>query len=467
MLKNLLLILFLCFFCLGNSHSFAQNPKNDSTQIRKIYDEALLNPVGYAWLRHLCLNIGGRLSGSPQAAAAVEYTYQVLDTLGADQVFLQELKVPHWVRGPQEIGRIVNSNKLGTVEVNICALGQSIGTGPQGIVAPILEVGSFDEMNKLGADQIEGKIVFYNVPMDQTQINSFAAYSKAVRYRYGGASEAAKLGALGVVVRSVSTALDDYPHTGSMGYALNVPKIPAVAISTRDAELLSKLLQDQKNLTFYMETQCEMRDEKTSYNVVAEILGSEKPEEIIVVGGHLDSWDTGHGAHDDGAGIVQSMEVIRLFKTLGIQPKRTIRAVMFMNEENGLAGGKKYAELAKENQEIHLAAIESDNGGFSPIALGISNQFGAYEAVNQWAELFAPYNLKIRKGGGGADISPLVNQGTHAMSLVVDSQRYFDLHHASTDTFDKVNRRELQLGAAAMASLVYLIDLYGLPSSSR
>jgi Zn-dependent M28 family amino/carboxypeptidase len=256
--------------------------------------------------------------------------------------------------------------------------------------------------------------------------------------------------------------IDDHPHTGSLRYQLNVRKIPAVAISTRGAELLSSLLKDDNKLRFYFRTTCRNLKEKKSYNVIGEIKGSQYPEQIIVVGGHLDSWDTGDGAHDDGAGVVQSMDVLRLIKAAGIKPKRTIRAVMFMNEENGLRGGRKYAELADKNKEKHIAALESDAGGFSPRAIGVNNDFKKFDKVKKWAKLFAPYGVKINNGGGGADIGPLRTQGTTIMGLSPDGQRYFDYHHTAIDTFDKIHPRELQLGAAAMAAMVYLLSEYGL-----
>lgn len=450
------------FYLTTTSLVFAQNPQNDSLMIRKIYSEALKNPIGYQWLEYLSNRIGGRLSGSPEAAAAVEFTRQIMDTLALSRVFLQDVMVPHWIRGEKEIGRITNSQLLGSQDVPVCALGNSVGTGPAGISASVIEVKSFEELEKLGKKNIEGKIVFYNRPMDPTLVSTFAAYGGAVNQRFLGPSEAAKYGAIGVVVRSMSVNLDDQPHTGSLGYQLNIPQIPAVAISTRGAELLSRLLKNDPNLKFYFRTTCQMLPDVLSYNVVGEIKGTQYPDEIIVVSGHLDSWDNGDGAHDDGAGCVQSIDVLRLFKTLGIQPKRTIRAVMFMNEENGLRGGRKYAELAEDNKEKHIFAIESDAGGFTPQSLGIDDDYGKFVKVQKWQKLFEPYGIALVKGGGGADIGPLKSQNVTLAALIPDSQRYFDYHHTAIDTFDQVNPRELQLGAAAMAALVYLIAEYGL-----
>lgn len=440
----------------------AQNAK-DREQIRKIFDEALERGESYEMLRYLTKNIGGRLSGSPQAAAAVEWSRQQMLAYGFDTVYLQPVMVPHWVRGEKEIGRIVGSKKMGTVEVNVTALGNSVGTGPGGTVAQVIEVQDFQELSRLGKSKVEGKIVFFNRPMDPKLMDTFRAYGGASNQRGGGPAEAAKYGAIGVIVRSLSSFRDDVPHTGSTRYALNVPKIPAVAISTNDADMLSALLKDDQGLRFYFETHCQMLEDVLSYNVVGELRGSEKPDEIIAVGGHLDSWDLAEGAHDDGAGCVQSIEVLRLMKALGYRPKRTLRAVMFMNEENGLRGGQKYAELAEQNRENHIAAMESDRGGFLPIGFGITGTTAQQDKLLSWKPLFEPYGIyQFKRGGGGADISPLRTQDVPTIGYIPDSQRYFKYHHTGIDNFEAVNQRELELGAAAMASVIYLIDQYGL-----
>ncbi len=382
--------------------------------------------------------------------------------LGFDSVWLQPVMVPHWVRGEKEIGRII-SKRAGTVTVNVCALGGSIGTGSSGISANVIEVKSFDELKSLGAKGVQGKIVFFNRPMDPTKINTFGGYGGAVDQRANGASEAAKLGAIAVLVRSMGSNLEDYPHTGGMRYAPDVAKIPALAISTRHAELLSQHLKDEKDLTFYMENHSETLEDAPSFNVIGEIKGTEFPNEFIVVGGHLDSWDLAQGAHDDGAGCVQSIEVLRLFKQMGYKPKHTIRAVMFMNEENGLRGGMKYAEEAERKKEKHIAAIESDRGGFVPRGFTVPTEAKAKERVRSWKPLLEPYGLSdFSQEGGGADIGPLAPQGVALIGFLPDSQRYFNYHHTAEDTIDKVDKRELELGSASMAALVYLIDKYGL-----
>lgn len=449
------------FFSFFSATGFAQS--SDESTVKLIFDNALRNGKSYEMLHHLSTHVGSRLSGSPGAAAAVEWSRHVMEEYGFDSVWLQPVLVPHWIRGQQEIGRVTNSKKMGTVSMNICALGGSIGTGPDGIVSKIIEVKSFEELAQLGAKNVQGKIVFFNRPMDPTQINTFAAYSGAVNQRGGGASEAAKYGAVAVIVRSMSPNIEDYPHTGGMRYAPDVTKIPAVAISTKHADLLSKLVKEDKDLQFYLETHCATLEDAPSFNVVGEIKGSEIKGEIIVVGGHLDSWDLAQGAHDDGAGCVQSIEVLRLFKMIGYKPKRSIRAVMYMNEENGLRGGNKYAELAEKNKEKHIAAIESDRGGFTPRGFTISANDPARQKIQSWKPLLEPYGLSdFSQEGGGADIGPLGPQGTALIGFLPDSQRYFSYHHTPEDTIDKVDKRELELGSASMAALVYLIDRYGL-----
>ena len=437
--------------------------QTDESMIKKIFDEALSQGHSYAMLEQLTREAGPRLSGSPGAAAGVEWSRQVMQQYGFDSVWLQPVMVPHWVRGLKEVGRITNSKKLGAISVNICALGGSVGTGDDGLLAQVVEVKNFDELRQLGTKNIQGKIVFFNRPMDPTRINTFGAYGGAVDQRSSGASEAAKYGAVGVVVRSMGSNLEEYPHTGGMRYAPNIAQIPAVAIATRHADWLSQLLREDKGLQFYMETHCQTLPDAPSFNVVGEIKGSEFPEEIIVVGGHLDSWDLGEGAHDDGAGCVQSIEVLRLFKALGYKPKRTIRAVMFMNEENGLRGGLKYAELADKNKEKHLAAIESDRGGFTPRGFTIGADDKTRSKIQAWKPLLEPYGLSdFSQEGGGADIGPLAQQGVTLLGFLPDSQRYFDYHHTPEDTFDKVNKRELEMGAASMAAMAYLLDQHGL-----
>ena len=453
MKKIFLALAFIPFLVQGQNHE---------ENIRKIYDTELSAGHSYQNLRYLTKEIGNRLSGSPGAAAAVEWTRQLMESYGFDTVYLQPVMVPHWERGGKDVVKIVNSNKHGSLELNALALGNTQGTGPSGLVAQIVEVKSIQELQNLG-EKVKGKIVFFNGPMDPTKINAFAAYGGANAQRSSGAGEASKLGAVGSIVRSLSNRIDDIPHTGNQRYNPDFPKIPALAISTKDAELLSALLAEQADLRLYLESHGEMKPDKLSYNVIGEIRGSEKPEEIISVGGHLDSWDVGEGAHDDGAGCIQGIEVLRLYKALGWTPKRTIRAVMWMNEENGLRGGREYARVAKEKGEKHIAALESDSGGFLPIGFSSTGTDAQRAKLASWAELLRPYQLwSLDKPGGGADIGPLRDQGPILIGLKPDSQKYFIYHHTAADVFEVVDQRELELGAAGMAALVYLIDQNGI-----
>lgn len=462
-MKQTFLILSLICYSLSTT---AQS--SDELMIKSIFDKELSDGRSYSMLEYLSTKIGARLSGSQGAALAVEWTKNEMKSF-ADSVWLQPVMVPHWVRGKKEVARAMNLKnkytdaKKGVLQMNVCALGGSVGTGPNGVKGNVVEVKNFEELQQLGEEKVKGKIVFFNRPMDPTLIQTFGAYAGAVNQRAGGASEAAKYGAIGVVVRSMGSTLEDYPHTGGLRYAPLVAKIPAVAISTRHAELLSKLLKEEKDLQFYFESHCETLEDAPSHNVIGEIKGSEFPNEYIVVGGHLDSWDLAQGAHDDGAGCVQSMEVLRLFKAIGYKPKRTIRAVMFMNEENGLRGGMEYAKQAELKKEKHLAAMESDRGGFTPRGFTMTATDSVKAKVKSWKPLLESYGLTdFNQSGGGADIGPLATQGVSLFGYLPDSQRYFSYHHTPEDTFDKVNQRELELGAASMASLIYLIDKYGL-----
>lgn len=443
--------------------SFCVTSQSDEDVIKTIYSQSLTNGKSYDWLNYLSNQIGGRLSGSLNAEKAVAYTKEELDKLGLDKVWLQPVMVPKWVRGIKEYAFIETPNGQTTI-VNICALGGSVATPSLGLKANIIEVKNFEELEALGKEKIEGKIVFYNRPMQADLINTFEAYGGCVNQRYSGAMEASKYGAVGVIVRSMNLRLDDYPHTGSMGYEdlPNDKRIPSAAISTNDAELLSTMLQLDNSIKFYFKQSCKQLKDVQSYNVIGEITGSEYPNEYIIVGGHLDSWDLGDGSHDDGAGVVQSMDVLRLLKESGVRPKRSIRVVLFMNEENGLRGGKKYAEVAKQKNENHVFALESDSGGFTPRGFSFDCNDASFNQVLSWKPLFKPYLIHyFEKGGSGADVGPLKTETNVLAGLRPDSQRYFDHHHASNDTFDAVNKRELELGAATMTALVYLFDKYG------
>jgi len=459
-MANLSIRLFYFFLVTTAINGWSQT--QDEIAIKTIFDTELTRGKSYAMLQYLTTSIGGRLSGSPTAARAVDWSKTTMEDSGFDTVWLQPVMVPHWVRGEKEVGR-TTSKKSGNTVMNVCALGGSIGTGAGGLMASVIEVKSFDELKQLGHKAINGKIVFFNRPMDPTEINTFEAYSEAVDQRVFGASEAAKFGAVGVIVRSMSPNIEDYPHTGMMRYDTAVIKIPAVAIATQHADLLSKMVREDKSIQFYMETHCESLEDAPSFNVIGELKGSEYQDEIIVVSGHLDSWDLAQGAHDDGAGCVQSIDALRILKLMGYKPKRTIRAVLYMNEENGLRGGTEYARQAELKHEKHIAAIESDEGGFTPRGFSMSTNDTVRSKIKQWKPLLLPYGLtSYDDEGGGADIGPLKKLKTPLIGYRPDSQRYFSYHHTKEDTFDKVSKRELELGTGSIAALVYLIDQYGL-----
>lgn len=454
-----LLSLLLC----GSLAASAQN--SDSLYLRKIFDEALVNGQPYKNLEYLCKKIGPRLSGSANAQKAVDWTKKLMEQYGFDRVFLQEVMVPHWVRGEKEQAEIVSGNQQTAVPV--VALGGSIATAKNGLKAEVIEVQSIAELKTLGEELIKGKIVFYNRPFDPRFIETGAAYGSASDQRFKGPAEAAKYGAVGVIVRSMTEILDDFPHTGATAYEEGGNKIPAAAISTRGANLLSATLKQKKSVQFFLKQNCQTLPDVLSYNVIGEMKGTENPNEFITVGGHLDSWDLAEGAHDDGTGVMQSVEVLRIFKALGYRPKHSIRAVMFMNEENGHKGGLKYAELARKNNEKHIAAIETDEGGFTPRGFSFSDIQPAVlqGIIKNWKPLLEPYEAeRLTKGGAGTDIEPLKETMPNVtlIGFRPDSQRYFDLHHTAKDVFENVNKRELELGAASIAALIYLIDQHGL-----
>lgn len=464
--KRLVYVLVLCSIL---QPSQAQNStEEDAFTIKSIFSSSLAKGEAYEWLRYLCKDVGPRLAGSPGAAAAVQATSFMLDTLGFDTVYLQACMVPRWVRGAEATARIVNSKRVGTEMLEVTTLGNTIGTGPDGITAAVIEVKTFEELEALGREGVEGRIVFYNRPMDVTQINTFSAYSSAADQRVYGAARAARLGASGVIVRSMATGLNDVPHTGTSVYEDGTPQIPAIAVSTNDAERLSRIISAEEGDDLYIHFTSHGRNLEPvlSYNVIAEKRGATYPDEIILVGGHLDSWDIGEGAHDDGTGCVQAMQVLPTLNDIGYTPKRTLRCVLFMNEENGLAGARAYWAASNAAKEFHLLAIESDRGGFTP--RGFSAQAedevftSYYKRINDWLPLLEPYGLSFTTGGSGADISGLKSQGGLLLGLLPDSQRYFDYHHTAADVFEAVSRRELQLGAATMTTMVYLIDNYGL-----
>lgn len=437
-----------------------QEPKE---VIKTFFDLALTDHTAYGHLEYLCKNTEGRIPGSPAAAEAVEYTRQAMLHMGFDSVWLQKTPVPVWRRG--EASATVTSTTLGSLKLTIAALGFSVATPEEGVVCEVLEVHSFEELNALGREKVEGKIVFFNRPMDPTMVNTFGAYGGAVDQRTAGASKAAALGAAAALVRSPTHATDDFPHTGVVRYEEGVQKIPALTVSTLDANALSLWLKKDPELKIFLRNSSKNYPDSYSYNVVGELYGSEKPEEFITLGGHLDAWDISQGAHDDAGGCVQSMEVLRLFKAAGIRPKRTLRAVMFMNEEMSGTGGRTYLEEARRKGEKHYMAMESDRGVMTPKGFYFDTQGNRLEELKALHPWFKPYGIDFfERGGSGSDIGPLkgLKESPLLIGFLPDVQRYFDFHHSANDTFEQVNEREMQMGSAAMAALVYLIDLYDL-----
>jgi carboxypeptidase Q len=427
-----------------------------------ILHKGLLEEGAYEILAEL-LTVGPRFAGSPGKAAAVELSYQMMTDIGLDRVWLEPVMVPRWVRSEIEEAKVVGSERVGDVPLTIAALGGSVGTPQEGITAPVVEVRSFDELQQLG-DTVRGKIVFFNRPMDRRLVNTFAAYSGAVNQRTQGAIEAAQRGAVAVLVRSITLRIHDYPHTGGMRYRDDVPQIPAAAISTKGAEHLSALLKHEETVQVFMRFTPEMRDSVQTYNVIGEITGSEYPDEIILIGAHLDSWDISPGAHDDGAGCAQVIQGLKLLHELSLRPRRTVRGVLFANEEFGISGGFAYADSELRDGEKHLVAIESDRGGFLPLGFTVDNEDEVVEHFQIYRYLFEPLGMhQIIRGFGGVDIIPLRDRGTIAMGLLPDSQRYFDVHHSAKDTLEEVHPRELELGAVAMAVFAYVLAEEGLP----
>ena len=451
-----------CFFTLiiwsGNLQG-----QSDSLKLREIFDEALINGEGYENLRELCKDIGNRLSGSKSAERAVEWSEAKMESYGFDKVWREPVMVPKWVRGQPEKCRIISENK----ELDVLALGFSTGTNGK-LKGQVVEFQTLQALKDAPEESLTDKIVFLNQGMNAKLIDTFNAYGGCAGARVVGPSEAAKKGAVGFVMRSLGLRADDFPHTGIMVYEEGTDSIPAFALSTNSAFYLANALEKNPNLEIELQSNCKLYEDVESHNVVAEITGSEFPDQVISVGGHLDSWDVGEGAHDDGAGVVQALEMLRIFKALGIKPRHSIRCVFFMNEENGSRGGMAYAEYCTKRGDKHIAAMESDRGGFTPRGFHIDGTATDIAYLNEWLPLFEPYNIHImKKGYGGVDINYLRDTGAALIGVVPDSQRYFDIHHTANDVFEHVNKRELELGTASMTALIYLIDKYGMPEKIK
>ncbi len=436
---------------------------DDATLIRRLYDAALVNSPAYGQLRELTGKFPGRLSGTKNLKGAVQWAKAELEKLGCDRVELQPVMVPHWERGAPESARLFLDSRK-TTPLALLALGNSGATPPEGLRGGVIQVKSLDELEKLGREKVAGRIVFFNRPMNPAHLSTGEAYREAVDQRVRGPALASRLGAVAALVRSMTLAQDDVPHTGNTTFPPEVAPIPAAALSTKSADMLSAALARDPGARIELHIHARDLPDALSHNVIGEIRGAEFPGKIILVGGHLDSWDIAPGAHDDGAGCVQSLEVLRLLKAASYAPRHTIRVVLFTNEENGLRGATEYARLVGEKGEEHLLALETDSGGFQPHGFNLGNPAGnAHARAERWLPLLAPYGIHFfQKGTGGADVGPLLRYGYTVAGLTPDSQRYFDCHHAATDSIDKVNPRELQLGAAAMAALIYLVDRHGL-----
>lgn len=428
--------------------------------IRDIYTEALTKGHAFEDLRFLCKEIGARITGSTEAQMAIEWGQKKMTSYGLE-TRLHEIQVPHWERGTKEVFYIKTSGGVHT-KLRGLALGGSVGTNGT-LRGNLIEFESLDALKAASPALVKGKIVFVNQAMDAKQIQTFKAYGGCYPLRGNSASIASEKGAIASVIRSLGLASDPHPHTGSMYYANGVDKIPAAAICTADANKIHELFDSnpEQEIELVMEMDCRSYPDTKSYNVIGEIKGGEYSDEIITVGGHLDSWDTGEGAHDDGAGIIHCLEAFRILKKMNYQPQHTLRLVFFMNEENGNKGGKTYAKWVKENQEKHFAAIESDRGGFAPRGFTCDGSEEQVEWLKSLSPIFKEYDLHIfEKGYGGVDIGPLKESypGIPLFGFVPDSQRYFDMHHSPNDVFENVNKRELELGAAAIASFIYVLD---------
>lgn len=431
------------------------------TQLRNIQKAALASDYAYTRTAYLSNNIGPRLSGSPQAQRAVEYVAGEMRKLGLD-VRLQKVMVPHWVRG-EERGEIIEFPGMApgtTQKIVLTALGGSIATPASGLSADVVVVSSYDELTRLGRSGVSGKVVLFNGKFDQKLAESgfgLDAYGQAVQFRGGGAIAAARLGAVGVLVRSAGGSQNRLAHTGGMRYADGVRQIPAAAITFEDAETIAHLATAGKVRVRFTITPKTLPD-AVSYNVIADLLGSEKPDEVVIVSGHLDSWDLGTGALDDATGIAVSMQVPSLLKQLNLRPRRTIRMIAYMNEENGLRGGTTYAREETANLSKHFAAIESDLGASRPLGILFTGKSEIAAYLEPIADILSSQGARLvqhEPGGVGADISPLTTAGVPSFAPFFDTRTYFNYHHTAADTFDKVDPKELAELGSVMAVLAY------------
>jgi carboxypeptidase Q len=432
------------------------------SELRQLQQAALDSDYAYRQVSHLSNNIGPRLSGSPQAQGAVEYVADELRRLGLE-VKLEKLMVPHWVRG-LETGELVEfpgQAPQTTQKIVLTALGGSVPTPAEGLTAEVVVVNDFNELQSLGRERVAGKIVLFNVKFDRemaAQGYGGEAYGQAVVYRGGGASAAARLGAVASLVRSAGGSQNRLAHTGSLRYAQDAPRIPGGAVSSEDADLIASLAKEGKVRMHLTLTPRQLPD-APSYNVVADLKGSEKPDEVVIVSGHLDSWDLGTGAIDDAAGVAVAMQTAQLLKQLNLRPRRTIRVIAWMNEENGLVGGRTYARDHAGELANHYAAIESDRGAGHPLGFEAMVNADVLPLLAPVSEVLRSQGAELVRHTEGteADISPIAAQGVPAFGLWQDTRTYFNYHHTAADTLDKVSPRELAENAAAMAVLAYAL----------
>jgi len=414
----------------------------------KLIDAALLDTAGMDKLSYLCDRIGNRLSGSPALEKAIVWAAAQMKQDGLVNVVIPPVKVPHWVRGSESASLIEPVNK----PLAILGLGGSIATPKKGITAEVVPVSSFDELDRKGK-ALEGKIVLLNV--------AYEGYGRTVTYRTTGASRAARLGAVAMLVRSITPVSLQSPHTGALEYAAGIPKIPAAAVTLEDATLIQRLVDAGNKVIVHLEMEGHTLPDAESANVIGEIPGREKPEEIVVIGGHIDSWDVGAGAQDDGSGIITALEAVHLIQKLGLRPRRTLRVVFWTNEENGGMGGEAYRDWVGDQVKNHVAAIEMDGGAEKPTGFGISGRNdmqGMLARVREIGRLLERIDAgSIQPGGGGADISPLMRDGVPGLAVRTVGTHYFDWHHTRADTIDKVKIEDLRANIAAMAVMAYVL----------
>ncbi len=414
-------------------------------QANKLITAALTDSGAYKQLGYLCNTFGPRLSGSKNLEYALDWIIGEMHQDGFDVVKGEPVKVPAWVRGA-ESARLIKPFKK---DLAMLGLGGSVGTPKHGIRSEVVVVDSFAELETI-KDKVKGKIVLFNAP--------FTSYGETVQYRYKGASEAAKYGAVASLIRSVGSSTLYTPHTGMMAYTKDIPRIPHAALTIEDAIMLNHQQKSGEKIVIQLKMAARTEPNRWSRNIVADLKGSENPDEIVVVGGHIDSWDVGQGAHDDGGGCIAAWGAIRLIKELGLQPKRTIRCVLWTNEENGGKGNKAYRDMHRDELDNHVLAIESDGGVFSPKGFGFSGSEPAWKIVEEIHELLEPIGANIiSKGGRAADVTPLNDEGVPVMSLKVDGSKYFWYHHTNADTFDKIDFNEFNRCVAAMAIMAFVV----------